>query len=108
MHARRIDVGVYDARRFTAVGEHLAPRIDDQRMAVGRAVTRMLTAHRGRKEEARVLYRAGFEQRVPVDLACGALEGRGDREVDRARFRERPVKLREAQVVADAQADRAP
>ena len=59
--ARGIDVGVDDARRFAAVGEHFAPRIDDQRMAVGRAVARVLAAHRRREHEARVLDRARLE-----------------------------------------------
>ena len=35
VHARRMDVGVNDARCFSTVREDLPPRIDDERVAKG-------------------------------------------------------------------------
>ena len=75
---------VNDAGGLAAVGEHLAPRIDDERVAVRRAVAGMLAAHRGREDEARVLDRARLEQRVPVHFAGRALKRGRNREIQRA------------------------
>ncbi len=108
LDARRIHPGVNNAGRLAAVGKHVTPWIDHERVAVRRAIAGMFTAHRGREDEARVLDRACLEERVPVRLAGDALERRGDREIPGAGPRERAIELWEAQVVAHRQAELAP
>src|SRR5687768_1342716 len=48
--ALEIDFRINDARRFPAVSQHLAPRIDNEGMPIGLALSRMIAAH-GRCED---------------------------------------------------------
>ena len=77
-------------------------------MAEGVAAVLVAPALRGREHERRVLDRAGAQQHVPVRLAGLLGEGRRAREEGRAGLGQRPVQRREAQVVADRQAEPAP
>ena len=87
-------------------GEHLAPGIDDHRVAVAVPLGALAAALAGRDHEHLVLDRAGAQQHLPVRLAGDAREVGGHRDDARAAQREDPVQLRKAQVVADGQPDR--
>lgn len=83
-HPRRIDLGMDDTRLFAAVGQHFAPGIDDQAVAVGLAAARMLAAHR-RRQDVRCRFNGTRpEQRVPVHFAGLPLERRRHRNEFRA------------------------
>ena len=66
---RRIDLGHDHAGLDAAFGQDTAPRINDQRMAVGLTSALVLAALCGRQHEAAVLDGAGAHQHVPVRLA---------------------------------------
>ena len=58
-----------DADAFSAIGEHLAPRIDDQRVAIAAPPAGVLAPLRRREDEAAVLDRPGAQQHMPM-RAC--------------------------------------
>ena len=72
------------------------------------AAVLVVAALRGRDHERAVLDRARAHQHVPVRLAGLPRERGGDREERRARFGERAIERRKAQVVADRHAEPAP
>ena len=86
---RQVERGDDDAGINAAFGEDLAPRVDDQRMAIGLAAILVLAALRWRDDEAARLDGARAQQDVPVRLARDAREGGGDRDDLRARDGER-------------------
>ena len=104
----RIDLGHHHAGLGAAFGDDAAPRIDHQRMAEGLAAVLVLAALRRGEHVAAVLDGAGAHQHVPVRLAGLLGEGRGNGEERRAGLRQRAVERREAQIVADGQAEPAP
>ncbi|MGY4437948.1 hypothetical protein ACVW04_000730 [Bradyrhizobium sp. LM2.3] len=104
----RIDPGHDDARLDIALGEDLAPGIDDQRMAIGLALVLMQAGLRGGEDEAAGLDRACTQQHVPMRFTGLAGEGRGHRDEVCAALGQRAVERGEAHVVADRQPDAAP
>ena len=92
------------ADRIRCLGDDRAPRIDDHRAAEGRLAGRSADLRRG--EDVRgVLDRPRPEQDLPVVATSALGEVGRDGQDRRAGQRERAVELREAQVVADRQAD---
>ena len=57
-NSRHLDAGADDPDIFAGVGEHLAPRIDDQRMTIAASPGSVLTRLRGRKDKTAVLDRS--------------------------------------------------
>ncbi len=104
----RIDLGDQHARFGAAFGEDAAPRIDHERMAEGLAAVLMPAALRSGEHEAAVFDRAGAQQHVPMRFAGLAGECRRDGEERSAGFGQRPIERREAQIVADGEAEPAP
>src|SRR5207248_9849842 len=90
---RRIDPGHENAGFGTALGEHLTPGSDDQRMAIGLALVLMHSTLRRREHEAAILDGAGAQQCVPMRFAGGRGESRWHRENRCAAFGERPIQL---------------
>ncbi len=99
--------GPADAVRH--LGDDVAPRIDDHRMAVGEArlalALEVLAPRRRRGEPALGLDRSAADQRFPVVLAGGQGEGAGQEDQLGALFAQLPEQVREADVVADGAAD---
>ena len=112
--ARRRDLRRIDRRRGSTPGSVppsariLAPRIDHERMAESLAAVLVPAALGGGEHEAAVLDRACAHQNVPMRLAGLLGEGRGDREERSAGLGQRAIERREAQIVADGQAEPAP
>ena len=104
---RRVDLGDRRCRARSCVGfgQDAAPGIDDQRMAEGFAAVLMLAALRGGDHERAVLDGAGAQQHVPVRLAGLPGEGGGHGQHIGAGQRLGAEKLREAQIVADGEAE---
>ena len=100
--------GQHHARLGAAFGEDAAPGIDHQRMAEGLAAVLVLAALRRREHEGAVLDRARADEHMPMRLAGLSGEGRRNRQERAAGLGERAVERREAQVVADGQAEPAP
>ena len=67
--ALEVDVGKADARLLAHVEQHLAPRIDDQRMAEGLAAVLVTPDLRRRDDEQPRLDRPRAQQHVPMRLA---------------------------------------
>ena len=91
-----------------AVREHLAPRGDDEGVAVGGAPARHRPCCAWRDHHRPVLDGPGPVQHVPVRLARHLGEGGGYGEDLRAGLGEGAVELGETQVVADGHAEPAP
>ena len=103
-----VDLGEAEPGLVAAhVEQHLAPRIDGQRMAVGRPPVLVPADLGGGDDERAGLDRPGAHQHVPVRLAGRHGEGGGDAEDGRAVIAERRIKVGEAQIVADREAERA-
>src|SRR5882724_9055013 len=77
-------------------------------MAEGRAAVLMVAALRGREHEAAVLDRARAHQHVPMRLAGLTRERGGNAEKTRAGLGQCAVERREAQVVANGDAEPSP
>ena len=103
------DIGDDDCR-MNAVGlrQHLAPGRDDKAVAVGLPPALVPAGLRRREHEAAVLDGARPHQHMPMRRAGRPREGRGNREEVGPGLGQRPVEMREAQVVADRDAERAP
>ena len=103
---RGVDLGDDDAGLvMVGLGDDAAPRIDDQRMAIGLAAVLMHAALRGGDHEGAVLDGAGAQQHVPVRLAGLAGEGGGHGQHIGAGQRLGAEQLRKAQIVADGKAE---
>ena len=94
-----------DPLPLRALRDDLAPRIDDERLAVRLPAARVLAVLRRGEHVDLVLDGAGAEERVPVVLARRQREGRRHGDDARALVDELAIELGEAHVVADAQAD---
>ena len=97
-----------DSRLLAAIGQDLAPRADDQRMAIGGPAGIVGAALGGRYHEAAGFDGAGAQQHMPVGAAGRNGEGGRHGQDRSARLGQRPVQIAEAQVVADGHADAAP
>ena len=86
-------------------GKDAAPGIDDQRMAERLAAVLVHPALRGGDDEGAVLDGAGAQQQMPVRLPGLAGEGGGHGQHFGAGQRLGAEKLREAQIVADGEAE---
>src|SRR5712691_3619283 len=106
--ARRVDARGDDPDFLAAIGQHLAPRIDDQRMAVALAPGRVLAPLRRREDKAAILNRAGAQQHMPVRPAGRYREHRRYGEEIGSGLRQRAIEVREAHIVADTHAEPAP
>ncbi len=95
------------ARLVRGLRDHESPGIDDQRAPMTRSQLAVTPALGGRQDERLVLDGARPEQDLPVVLAGLRGEGARHREEAGATLRQRAVELRESQVVADGQSDRA-
>src|SRR5688572_14332378 len=95
----RVEFGDDESHALGLAREHLAPVIDDQRIAVGGPTARMYTPLCGRDQRTQVFDGAGAQQGLPVGLARRHREGRRDDEELRALARKRPKQLRETHVV---------
>ena len=104
----RVDLGRDDADLGAAVGQHLAPGVDDQGMTEGLASLGMLAALGGGADVTAVLDRPGAQKDVPVGLAGDAGEGRGHRQEPGPRLGEDAVKGGETQIVANRHAEHPP
>ena len=104
-----IDLGERQPWAVRRRADHLAPRIDHDRVAVAvaQAAVVVLAALRRRDDVALGLDRPRAQQRVPVVLAGHQRERRRHGEDLRALPHQRGVELGEAQVVADGEAERA-
>ena len=69
LHLRRIDLGEEHAGLDAALGEDLAPGVDDQRMPKRLALVLMQAGLRRGKHEAAGLDRARAQQHMPVRFA---------------------------------------
>ena len=101
-HALAVELRHADALAVARRREHEAPRVDDQRAAVGRAAGPRAVLVR-RHDVALVLDRPRPEEHLPVVAARLLREAGRHRQQLGARDGERAVQLREAQVVADGQ-----
>ena len=79
-----------------AIGQHAAPRVDDQRMAIAFGAARQRAALAGRDHIGAVLDGAGPLQHVPVRLAGDPREGGGCRQHLGARLSIGAVEMRES------------
>src|SRR5690625_1759048 len=77
-------------------------------MAVGPSICDMGSALSRREDEAAGFDRSGPQQHVPMGATGELGEGSGNRKKACALFRQYAVKLRKAQVIADAQPQRTP
>ena len=103
-----IDLGGDEARLLARLGDNRAPRIDDQRMAVGLASAGM-SAALGRSDDVTPgLDGAGPQQDMPVRAPGLSRKCRRDGENFCAAMGQGPVKRREAEVVAHRQPYRRP
>src|SRR6266576_5330761 len=105
---RRIDLRQENAGLYAALGEHLAPGRNDQRVAIGLALVLMHATLGCGEHEAAVLDGAGAQQGVPMRLAGLSGKGGGLGEERGAAFGERAIQRRKPYVVADRQPDPAP
>ena len=96
-----------DARTFVNFVEHRSPGVDDRRVAVCLELAAELAHLSGGDDEHLVLDCPRPQKDLPVETACRSRERGRDHYHERAGEREDAVKLRESQVVADSQADRA-
>ena len=85
--------------------QHVAPRPDDQAMAIGLAAIGMQPALSGRDDESAILDGAGPHQHIPVRFARGHGERGRDGESKRALLRQPAIELRKAQIVTDRHAE---
>src|SRR5512138_2330592 len=61
-----IEIGEDDTSALLATREHVAPRADDHRVAVGLTAARVLAPLTGRDDERQRLDGAGLQQRPPM------------------------------------------
>ena len=81
---RKIDLGEDHAGLLAGLGQHLAPRRDDQAMAESGAPVLMQPALGGGEHEGAGLDSAGADQHMPMGLAGLLGEGGGDADELRA------------------------
>src|SRR5207244_2615722 len=93
---------------LAAIGENLAPRVDNQRVAVAFAAAGVLAPLRWCQDESAVLDRPRPQQNMPMSSPGRHREDTRDTEEIGAGLRQRPVQMREADVVADAHPEPAP
>ena len=106
---RRIDLRHDHLRPLAAaLRQHLAPGRDDDRVAKGLAAVGVAAGLRGGNDEGAVLDGARPLQHMPVRLAGLAGEGGGRSQRRGARMRLRAIEVREADVVADRDAELQP
>ena len=96
-----------DAFLIRGAREHASPWIDDHRIAVVAVAVNVGTELRGRDHVRLVLDRAGANQRLPMRFAGRERERARNRDNLCAGKSQASIKFREAQVVADAESDRA-
>ena len=96
-HERRLPL-------LAGLREHRPPGVDDHRAPAGVLPARVLAGLVGRDHERLVLDRPRPHQRLPVVARRRQRERGRDRDDPRTADREDPVQLREAQVVADGEA----
>src|SRR5690349_5134587 len=94
-NCRRVDICKNNPRLAGVLGQHLAPRIDDDRMAECFAAVLVEAALGGGNHETAVLNSAGAHQHVPVRLTGLLRERRRNCEEGAARLRERTIKCGE-------------
>src|SRR4051794_7928165 len=103
-----IDIGRNHAGLSSCFSEHFAPRPYEHRVTISLAAIRVHATLCRRDHKGSALDRASSQQDIPVRLARGFGEGTWHREEGTARLREPAIELREAQIVADRQANSAP
>jgi hypothetical protein len=101
--AARIEIGGDDAGTLVEAGQHFAPGVDDHAVAVGHAAVGMAAALGRSQQVALVLDGAGAQQQFPMGAARGL--GKGRRQHQQVELAQGAKHFREAQIVADAQAD---
>ncbi len=87
-------------------GQYPAPGVDDHAVAEGAAPAGVVSPLGRGQHEGQVLHRPGPQQQLPVREPCGVGEGGG--QGDDVGGRPQPEQLREAQVVADPEAQQSP
>ena len=96
-----------DAFLIRRAREHASPWIDDHRIAVVTVAINVGAELGGCDHVRLILDRAGAEQRLPMRFAGWESECARNRDDLCAGKSEAPIEFREAQVVADAESDRA-
>src|SRR5580704_8955414 len=101
---REVELRSRETLSLGALRDDLAPRVDDDRLAVRLPPAGVLAVLPRCHHVYLVFDRARSQERMPVVLAGREREGRRHREDARALVDQQSIELREANVVADAEA----